>query len=251
MPNDLVSIEASAERRGADVRGDPQQRPGTVPGRAELALQHVVPGQFHGGAVDRGDLQAPPRQAAPRSASGTAASSSKIFLMTCSPSSFLACEYAAPVGDIRARRAAQAGRPERRRQHAVVPARRGTGTRPARRPRSSSRSAPGRTYAPPGPRAARGRSRHRRAAAPAGPPGPGQTATASRSPARTRSGRPSPRPPRRRRLPPARAGWTAKRQAWQTEHATKLPADGMGVDNPRPTWSFVSFLVPPRPVTPP
>ena len=35
---------------------------------------------------------------APRSASGTAALSSKIFLMTCSPSSFLACENAAPVG---------------------------------------------------------------------------------------------------------------------------------------------------------
>lgn len=27
-------------------------------------------------------------------------------------------------------------------------------------------------------------------------------------------------------------------------------ADGMGVDNPRPTWSFVSFPGPPRPITP-
>jgi hypothetical protein len=34
----------------------------------------------------------------PRSASATAASSSKILFMACSPSSFLACDNAGPVG---------------------------------------------------------------------------------------------------------------------------------------------------------
>ena len=55
-----------AEGRGADVRGDPQHRPGALGGDAELAFQHLVPGQLHRGAVDRGDLQALPQQADPQ-----------------------------------------------------------------------------------------------------------------------------------------------------------------------------------------
>jgi hypothetical protein len=49
-----------AEGRGADGRGDPQHRPGALSGGAELVFRHLVPGRFHRGAVDRGDLQALP-----------------------------------------------------------------------------------------------------------------------------------------------------------------------------------------------
>ncbi len=54
-----------AEGRGADVRGDPQQRTGAVRRAAEPVFEHAVPGQLHRGAVDRGDLQALPQQADP------------------------------------------------------------------------------------------------------------------------------------------------------------------------------------------
>ena len=56
----------------------------------------------------------------PRSASATAASSSKILCMTCSPSSFLAWENALPEGTSAPGRGPQAGQPERRRQHRVI-----------------------------------------------------------------------------------------------------------------------------------
>ena len=56
----------------------------------------------------------------PRSASATAASSSKILFMTCSPSSLRACDNAGPVGVSVPGPEVQAGQPERRRQHAVV-----------------------------------------------------------------------------------------------------------------------------------
>ena len=52
-----------AEGRGPDVGGDPQQRFRAVSGGAELACQHVVARELHGGAVDGGDLQLLPQQA--------------------------------------------------------------------------------------------------------------------------------------------------------------------------------------------
>ena len=201
--------------------------------------------------------QAPPLRSAPWSASGTAASRSNEL-----PHDLLAEPGAASPALIAAPssgssvfppgRAAQpwpARTPSPARCSYPVPRR--TGTRPARSTTVILAFSARSIAAPPGPRAAPGRSRHRRAAAPAGP-----HRTQVRQPLRpeARSGRD---PGGRLRgllagvASPARAGWTAKRQAWQTQHATKLPADGMGVDNPRPTWSFVSFLVPPRPVTPP
>jgi hypothetical protein len=64
----VVAADRGADPAGgrrADVRGDPQQRPGAVRGGAEPVFEHVVPGQLHRGAVDRGDLQALPPQADP------------------------------------------------------------------------------------------------------------------------------------------------------------------------------------------
>ena len=193
-----------AEGRGADVRGDPQQRSGAVRGGAELALPARRSGELHRGAVDGGDLQAPSTAGrCPRSASATAASSSNSRFMTCSPSSFLAWENALPDGIVRARLEA-AGRAARTPSPARCHSRRrGTGRRPARRPRSSSRSAPGRTGARRALPAARGRSRPRRAVLPAGPAGPAPPASPSRNPARTRSGRPAPHPGPRPLLPAA------------------------------------------------
>ncbi len=43
------------------MRRDPQQRPGAVAGNPERAGEDVVPGQFHRGAVQRGDLQPLPQ----------------------------------------------------------------------------------------------------------------------------------------------------------------------------------------------
>jgi hypothetical protein len=51
---------------GAHVRDGPQQRPGAVRGRAELAFRRDVPGQLHRGVVDGGDVQALPQGRDPR-----------------------------------------------------------------------------------------------------------------------------------------------------------------------------------------
>jgi len=110
-----------AEGRGADVRGDPQQRAGAVRGRAELALEHAVPGQLHRGAVDGGDLHALPQQADPqvRVRDGRVKPEN--------PFHDLLAEQLPGLGeraagrDLRARPPLQAGQPERRRQHAVIP----------------------------------------------------------------------------------------------------------------------------------
>ena len=84
----------STGRCGAHVRGGPQQRPRAVRGRAERVFQHAVPGQFHRGAVQRGDLQALPQHGDAQLSVGRSASSSKALFMTCSPSSFRAWENA-------------------------------------------------------------------------------------------------------------------------------------------------------------
>ena len=87
-----------AEGRGADVGGDPQQRAGALRGGAEFAVEHVVPGQLHRGAVDRGDLQALPQQADPEVRVRDGGVELERRCMTCSPSSFLAWENARRSG---------------------------------------------------------------------------------------------------------------------------------------------------------
>ena len=110
-----------AEGRGADVRGDPQQRAGAVRGGAELAFEHAVPGQLHRGAVDGGDLHALPQQADPE----VRVRDGRVQLED--PFHDLLAEQLpglrerAAGRDLRARPPLQAGQPERRRQHAVIP----------------------------------------------------------------------------------------------------------------------------------
>ena len=109
--------------------------------------------------------------------------------MTCSPSSFRAWENAQPAGAWVPGLNRRPGSPNAV-ASTVRSRRRGTGTRPGRRSRSSSRSAPGHTGARPALPAAPGRSRHRRAVLPAARPGPARPAIPSRIPAPTRRGRP-------------------------------------------------------------
>ena len=64
----VLPVEVAADRGGdpppgggADMRRDPQQRPGPVRGDPEHVREHVVPEQLHRGAVQRGDLQPLPQ----------------------------------------------------------------------------------------------------------------------------------------------------------------------------------------------
>ena len=109
-----------AEGRGADVRGDPQQRPGAVRGGAELAFEHVVPGQLHRGAVDRGDLQALPQQADPEVRVRDGGVQLEQALHDLLAEQLPGLGERAAGRDLRARPGPQAGQPERRRQHRVI-----------------------------------------------------------------------------------------------------------------------------------
>jgi hypothetical protein len=109
-----------AEGRGADVGGDPQQRPGAVRGGAELAVEHVVAGQLHRGAVDRGDLQALPPQADPEVRVRDGGVELEQALHDLLAEQLPGLGERAAGRDIRGRPGPQAGQPERRRQHGVV-----------------------------------------------------------------------------------------------------------------------------------
>jgi hypothetical protein len=109
-----------AEGGSADVGGDPQQRPGAVGGDAEFAVEHAVAGQFHRGAVDRGDLQALPQQADPgvRVRDGGVELGQPLHDLLAEQ--FPGLRERTARRDLRARHEPQAGQPGRRRQHAVV-----------------------------------------------------------------------------------------------------------------------------------
>ena len=99
---------------------DPQQRPGAVRGGAEFAVEHVVPGEFHRGAVDRGDLQAFPQQADPEVRVRGGGVELEQALHDLLAEQFPGLGERAAGRDIRARPGPQAGQPERRRQHRVI-----------------------------------------------------------------------------------------------------------------------------------
>jgi hypothetical protein len=109
-----------AAGRGADVRGDPQQGPGAVPGRAGRGGERVVAGQLHGGAVRRGDLQALPQGGEAELGVGAGGVELEDLLHG------VLAEQLAGLGerrsgrDFRAGPEPQAGQPERGREHAVV-----------------------------------------------------------------------------------------------------------------------------------
>ena len=109
-----------AEGRGADMRGDPQQRPGPVRRRAELAFQHAVAGQLHRGAVDRGDLQALPQQADPEVRVGHCGVELEQPLHDLLAEQLPGLRQCRPGRRPRARPEFQPRQPERRRQHRVV-----------------------------------------------------------------------------------------------------------------------------------
>ena len=113
-----------AEGGGADVGGDPQQRAGAVRGRAEPVFEHAVPGEFHRGAVDGGDLQALPQQADPEVRVGDGRVQLEHALHDLVAEQLPGLGERAAGRDLRARPQPQAGQPGRRRQHAVIP---GTG----------------------------------------------------------------------------------------------------------------------------
>jgi hypothetical protein len=102
------------------VRDGPQQRPGAVRGRAELAFQDVVAGQLHRGAVDGGDLQALPQGRDPQLRVGAG----RVQLEDL-PHDLLAQQPAglgerAAGRDLRAGPQPQSRQPERLRQHRIV-----------------------------------------------------------------------------------------------------------------------------------
>jgi hypothetical protein len=116
----------------------------------------------------------------------------------------------------------------------------GTGTRPARRPGSSSRSAPARTYGSPEPPPVPARSRPGRAVPPAGRPGPARRSSPSRTRARPRCGRPARPAPDRQ---------TEGHGVWQNGSQQGSRRWHGGLDNPVPAWGFVSFQALPGTIT--
>jgi hypothetical protein len=109
-----------AAGRGADVRGDPQQRPGPVPGRAERVGERAVPGQLHGGAVHRGDLQALPQDGDAELGVGAGGVELEDLLHGVLAEQLAGLGERRPGRRFRAGLEPQAGQPERRREYAIV-----------------------------------------------------------------------------------------------------------------------------------